>query len=637
MAISAARSPRDCEKFISPKCTTREDVGPGLYSNTQHKPATTVGESAVPFASLQEKTLNYNASTSSITPGPGSYINPRDTETSAAEHGNVQVCRSMMESKAKRLADNAPGSSVFKASTIARNPGPGTYAPDRQHPGEPQWASQKDKLQGRAPPVLEVGKTVPSIPIQRLDPKGPDHVEKEDQSALASAVHMRYTGRSDRADTVGPAEYDVKGFEVLEKAAACPNFHRSEQKRKLWEPSVAIDCKLPPRNNPGPGTYTEADPWEESREVPGQGSRTFQFSSGTRIRDQIQVRDDLAVPGPGTYQLAPEDARPLTDRTHFGSNVEREGWMRPLNQPFTDPYHHRVPGPGHYPATGGDVVWSKTPRQSRSVGVPKKALRVHHPSQMVALIESRGPLASFGTTDQRGCNRMGKETTPGAGTYNYHNARGASMASVVRERAGVGRKGVFGTCADRFYGSPLAAVEGVDPGKYEEDKGAPGSPRNTTLSGRDDDPAARSSFASGTKRFRAPVGAKEAEVTAVGVQDTPGPGAFDVMTTPNYRSPFRHPKSDHLSFGSGRGRFSRREHVDGRIMNENPGPGEYVEKRTRREHVVGGAGKSKAERNLAPPVGCSGAIGAGEYEVGSTLLKKTYNVSASVPVVPAKG
>merc|ERR1740117_2038562 len=114
----------------------------------------------------------------------------------------------------------------------------------------------------------------------------------------------------------------------------------------------------------------------------------------------------------------------------------------------------------------------------------------------------------------------------------------------MKERMKVGRKGVFGTCADRFYRSPLAGRAGLpDPSDYAE-------PQN------DAHQEPRSMFQSSSPRIANISGCQEPGSVKVGNFQTPAPGAYQTEHEPNYRSPFRHPRTAHLSFGSCAHRFS---------------------------------------------------------------------------------
>merc|ERR1712146_98382 len=186
--------------------------------------------------------------------------------------------------------------------------------------------------------------------------------------------------------------------------------------------------------------------------------------------------------------------------------------------------------------------------------------------------------------------------------------------------------GVFGTGAERFCKSALnAQVEGSqDAGRY--DVAVP----------KGGDEAARAVFQSNTARFKNDRGSDGqggfGDQYSVPPKNRIGPGPADYINDKevNYRSPFRTPKRDHLSFGSGRTRFDAKEIFHGGQYNLNPGPGDY---NGDFHPGVSGSADVRDRRNLAPTVGSTNpTVGPGSYETRSTLLKKTYNVSTEQPI-----
>lgn len=61
-----------------------------------------------------------------------------------------------------------------------------------------------------------------------------------------------YSGRG--FDTVGPALYNPN-MNTVKNRAPVGDFQTSKQERKLFEPNIEIENKLPSRENPGPGQY----------------------------------------------------------------------------------------------------------------------------------------------------------------------------------------------------------------------------------------------------------------------------------------------------------------------------------------------------------------------------------------------
>lgn len=618
MAINVYRSPRAID--FSHR-STADKVGPGTYSNTHNEVTRAFEEKGVPFQSLQEKDLCQNKNTSAITPGPGAYIDPDDGTIMGVPVGKRQT--SVFKSVSRRMCPTAPGSSTFLPSTIVENPGPGSYALSKTWSKDKKLAPKEHQ-----PPVLELAHTVPSIPAQKVPPGGPSANDKKD--AEMAGVRMKHTG--EKKDTVGPAEYEVRG-RVTQKDPQSVNFHSSASNRRLFEPSSFIDNKLPSRQNPGPGTYEYAkekiDPVDTLSA--GGGSQHYMFASKTPMSHEIQVKQEVSVPGPGAYKTEAESkiAREQAGvKSQFGSTVDRRGWSRPMNQPFTDPYHLKVPGPGHYPDPKGAFI---TPRKASvdpdQVVDRKRFFGVHHPSQIMALQETQGPLHAFHSTDIRPCNRKVVQSTPAPGEYNNEDSLGFSITSVLKEKATVGKKGVFGSTAGRFDRSSVFSgrLDGssVDAGKYDvADKGK-------------SEEAPRSMFQSQSPRFRPGNDVKgdggfgDTYAVPVGKRQGPGPADYINNKEVNYRSPFRHPRREHLSFGAGRQRFDAKEIFCGQQYNLNPGPGDYNPARRR---GFAGSANTKAGRALAATVGCTGNdVGPGSYDTGGTLLKKTFNVSTEQP------
>lgn len=634
MAINTSRAPRRTD--IPSIGQTNEHVAPGTYSNTHNEPSTAALEAPIPFNSMQQRNLNQNLTTSAITPGPGAYLGTKgpsrdgkkDYGEDAAGVGPISL-----RSKSARLGPVAPGSSVYMPSTIEKNPGPGTY-PNAAH--QDLGKVRRKDLQGPMRPVLEVmERTTPSIPVMRLLPGQQPETEAGDNDV--ANLMMRHTG--DHGDTAGPGEYDPRGEQIICRTTPQVVFHASTLSRRLWEPSPAIDNKLPSRDNPGPGSYepvtTKAKGTDEDTQP------TFQFASRSLMAHQHEVSVERVVPGPGQYEMLGDIDRSVKsarDRstvrgelTQFGATSERSSTLhRPGHQPYKDPFYvHNVPGPGHYqPAWSSFPADPKTKEAEEAMpdSYRKKIHGVHHPTIVMALAEAQGPLQAFNTTDDRPCNRSPEQRTPAPWQYNKETARGHSMNAELREKAKVGRRGAFGTCAERFYGSPLAGRRGLPDPSTDGSEGIHGTSNSEP----------RSMFQSASPRFRSAPGPREVNATKVGNTDTPAPGAYVVEKEPSYRSPFRHPRQDHLSFGSGKTRFDVTKtsedlfygHVKGA---SNPGPGNYEPKLSRDR--VSGIAPSKAARPPNLVGNTSEEVGPGKYSNMDThMLKKTFNVSTQAPV-----
>jgi len=643
MAINLSRASRTNDRISS---QTSPVVGPGTYSSTHNDPKPPKRDGLAPFSTLQERVLNQDTTTSAITPGPGNYGNAAAvTRTGRRDYkGDVpSCCAASFKSKAPRLGPRAPGSTVYTSSTIEKNPGPGTYMT-----GESPRRQQKD-LCGPVKPVLEVAeRTVPSIPASKLLPRQIAEAQEMDD---VTRVLVRHTG--DRGDTVGPGEYDAR-TSVIARSQRSTAFHRSRIHRSMFDGPASINSLLPPREAPGPGAY-EIKGFAEAlaRSVEeGEAVSTYQFSSKSARKHVSDVAADRVPPGPGQYDIAsPIDTRVKSARergssqiggSQFGSVTERTSTLvRSVDQPYKDPYNSKgVPGPAHY----ADPVscFGEDPRKAEAQKAlaatrKKKIHAVHHPAIVMALADAQGPLQAFNSTDDRPCNKVVDQRTPAPWQYSKENARGCSMASELREKAKVGRRGAFGTCADRFYGSPLAGQMGLLDQGTEGGGGGGGFGGGDSVavpSGAYREP--RAVFQSATPRFTEAPGPREEQHYKVGNHDTPAPGAYETMKEVSYRSPFRQPRADHLSFGTSGSRFDYSRPPEGG-MAKNPGPGEYSSpvQAIRRSAGVS-VGKAQRANNL---VGCTDhAVGPGSYTstLDTHMLKKTFNVTTGHVPAPSK-
>jgi len=299
--------------------------------------------------------------------------------------------------------------------------------------------------------------------------------------------------------------------------------------------------------------------------------------------------------------------------------VRRDDWARSQALPYTDPYRLKVPGPGTY---GEKQPLHFTPRGERE---KRKVYGLHHPSQIMAMNDVSGPMHAFNSTDIRPCNKRMEHDTPAPGMYQNDGTLEYTIASRVKERAQVGKKGAFGSTTDRFFRSPLGAKKQVDAGQYE-----------AATYGKHEE-APKSMFTSTSNRFKGTHGAADPPgMVKVDKHVTPGPQAYDVDKEVNYRSPYRQPRSEHLSFGSGKNRFDGREVFHGHKLNANPGPGEYTAREmARRKQRVGKSLRFQRKVGDYAKLGCTTeSVGPGTYDYEGGMLKRSFNVTTEqrVPV-----
>ena len=148
---------------------------------------------------------------------------------------------SLLAHKIPRFCPTAPGSSNFKPPSYLTNPGPGTHYSSIRFMGHrADLDRSRDKYHGRRHKKQ----------VNELRPKAGSIPSKKVNSNM-------YTGRGH--DTVGPALYNPNQH-AHKRRAPIGDFIASKQTRKVFEPSIDIENKLyPPRENPGPGTYDQAD------------------------------------------------------------------------------------------------------------------------------------------------------------------------------------------------------------------------------------------------------------------------------------------------------------------------------------------------------------------------------------------
>ncbi|CAK0815338.1 unnamed protein product [Prorocentrum cordatum] len=541
-------------------------------------------------------------------------VSPRSVEPAFGAASSMSG--TSLRSKVARIGPTAPGSTVFSTSTILKNPGPGEYqvASDWDRRGPKQ-------LVGTLRPVAEVASRAPSMPPVRLLP-GQRPPGRED-IADVSLAQARYRG--DLADMAGPGDYDLPAmvaFDQIDRLG--PRIGGGAARaQQPWESPGARSSDF---EAPGPGSY-ETGLRRNARMLQPDAN----FSSGTVLAHQKEVAVDRIGPGPGQYSpqgeleksLKQAQARGANADNRFSSTSARVGWNRDVSQPYKDPWNaSHVPGPGSYGEPKASAIAS--PRKSDwdkeklTNGGKKKVHGVHHPAALQYLAEQQeAPRHGFHATDDRPCMKPSAHSPPSPAQYEIDRARGTSMVSMLREKGKVGRKGVFGTCQDRFKGSALSP-------HVETAAVAWATPRSSI----EEAVETKSSMRSTVKRFETPAGPREAHVKRLGVTDTPAPGAYNT-TEPTYRSPFRQPKQDHISFGSSDQRFSAANF--GQMPKVSADPGQYEPNYDSVKSRVKGGGRHASSRR-APTVGSTTeSVGPGSYgdSTGETssLIKKSHNVT----------
>merc|ERR1712107_149088 len=100
---------------------------------------------------------------------------------------------------------------------------------------------------------------------------------------------------------------------------------------------------------------------------------------------------------------------------------------------------------------------------------------------------------------------------------------------------------------------------------------------------------------------------------------------YDTQKVPNFRSPYRTPRIDHVSFGSCKGRFNDKTDLFGRheYSHVSPGPGRYDP--PGRSRVLGAA-LSESGRMQMPRTSTAEHVGPGSYGSIQTTEEDTQSI-----------
>uniref|UniRef100_A0A0G4GZT0 Uncharacterized protein n=1 Tax=Chromera velia CCMP2878 TaxID=1169474 RepID=A0A0G4GZT0_9ALVE len=471
-------------------------------------------------------------------------------------------------------------------------------------PPPPRTAGPVEGLTARANRKFAPGKVLEPPPAQSVEANSPS---------------KRGAGGTATVSKTGKASSLSK--DSKEKSAGSSHFFKSRTGRN------------PTEKDPKVTSHTQA--------TPSMGV------APSREPRQRKMKDPSPQPGPGAYTIAGTMNKATFSvrvHNHFGSLTARESLERDLEAPFTVPARAFNPGPGAYKVCGKakDGRGERRPVPARRGDTRLYHFGVHAPTLVSALRANEGrPLHSFQTTDERDCRKSKATEVPGTGSYFMQIPPNNTMDFNLNERARVGRRGVFGSASPRFPPSGVFGKEGAQddvPGPGSYSAGPPRQERNEALS----------VFAS-TKpripRMRAPFN-KEPHVTFVGRHKSPGPAHYENDRRVNYRSPFKHSRKEHLSFGTG----IEREPPGGVFGNEmmqrmqNPGPADYETdpsavgllsvrgvSQQRRDEIRFATNSGVPKESESPPVGA--------YDLRGDFTKRSFNstLHAKIPIEDAKG
>ncbi|ETK80010.1 hypothetical protein F441_14415 [Phytophthora nicotianae CJ01A1] len=600
--------------------STPTTVAPGSYAPEQV--ITSFGVQAQrplfsSFATSEKRNLNENKTTSAITPGPGAYIDE------ARSHRGLPPSN-VFASKISRFAPSAPGSTVFSASTVQDNPGPGSYL----RPSSSPPSNNQREHQGLRKFAHLIKPSVPTIP-QRQQSYG--YVQVGVELQRQSAPEKIYSGVGH--DTVGPAAYSRHNSIWNEKKNGAPSL-KSTAKREVWEENKRLTSL------PGPGQYNTNSVPEitvvttplPAKSIPeGQrpriGARRSQHR-GTRqsavFASKVPI---LQAPKPvGVYDpereqelLAKEERAERYRQEHnklggygtkteaFGSTTGRTELTSHITTPFSNPSYTTTPGPGRYGTARSNPSSKQLGRKTSGVLIP------HHRAEGIG----------FSCATERPCLAPTKTpSAPGPGAYRSETPR--SLNQNVRGKLCIGRNGVFGTTSERQVWSGDEFTPG--PGAYSE---AGSFDTRHYLNS--------AAFKSGSTRF-----AKNAlphappHVHCVGDQATPAVGQYNVSkgfsavasSVPEVAS-----ASDAAEFLSPRVPFlstQERSVFDTKDVCDLPGPGAYKDN-------VDDTGAYTRSRDLRLTVGNEArfrvkptvpvTVGPGAYSIPGTVGTKSFNVT----------
>ena len=224
--------------------------------------------------------------------------------------------------------------------------------------------------------------------------------------------------------------------------------------------------------------------------------------------------------------------------------------------------------------------------------------------------------------------------TDGPGPGQYDEDGKSLVTSLARKTRA--RNGVFGTTANRFFGSQLYQADkkgGTEPGPGHYDVAANGQTgAGSKATGRRRRPKQTSNFKSGTQRFN------NSAPSAL-----PAPGDYDVVPKWPGQEPARLTLLERDVFIASAERFPAREIVPGAHNNMTPGPGAYEAKPVysidprhmgiaalEGRSTIGTAkrfvaGSGQKETLLIP--------GPGSYNAGDpshSMVKRSYNITIDV-------
>ena len=373
----AYRAPRTSSFDVSSK---GKSPAPGTYNIAQdYRPQ------SVPYVGFNTtgQRSSLTVGNSSTTPGPGEHQAMSTNGTKNMRE--FDAGSNSFKSNSSRFAPFAPGSTVFRPSSILENPGPASYDVRKPIPGtkklkqqphpsdaatnalnlgipESEAAHQQRMRKQRRqraqssgmPDMQEIMQSmtsrhtpVPTIPIRRQS-HGYDQEMVTGKLIPQPAPTKDYSGIG--SDTIGPAAYDVRQ-DPTKAGGPRVNFAKSSKRKTLFGGPEATRLV-------GPGSHNLAGARFVDRTTQG----TAAFNSGVPMAHQREDFNGSGVDnvGPGAYNL-PSSIKTVNESSsniaeglissvqRFGSTESRNGgWSRDLHAPYTNKKSNQGPGPGAY-------------------------------------------------------------------------------------------------------------------------------------------------------------------------------------------------------------------------------------------------------------------------------------------------
>ena len=555
-------------------------------------------------------------------------------------------------SKSSRFAPTAPGSSVYRPSTILENPGPGNYnvasfadkRVTRINSQKSMKALPKPRPQSVTAVFTNRQRSAPSVP--RPSQSFGYEEDGRGKLVLQDGPSVIYSGTKN--DRIAPNHYFENNVGGAAKVGTI-GFGLSKTRRKVFE-AVGNEKVGPGRYTPQVRQRSEVTPNQEgSSAFLSKTPMAHQKGMKTGNKDGGGKGEKGRTAGPGSYNVNSLYWKNATKGGigNFNTMEKRGSLGRSLNAPYTDSKNYN-PGPGTY----GEKRTSFTYK-------PRKKLTT----------ETIG----FDSSDPRPCLKKqdpADQMVANVGAQKFEEGEMPNtISSRLNSKMNIGAVGSFGATDTRFRGGPFDATKAAQmpgPGAYDtRTKLADGVNKNGDV---DNDEKmselqilsaskSTSAFRSNTVRFG--TNGKGSS----GLEQGPDAGAY-YSPAKWIKEPLggRSLRASQLSFASTNGRFGNKHEqamIWGTPIGRRPGPGQYrtdrkisvsnvrrVQQHRRNPRVRPQLTQSYSSGNrrrvnksktnmtmsLSRRFGSGGKkysdnLGPGSYTTTGSMIKKSYNVT----------